>query len=119
MRLVLAGSFMTGLGMLVVGQTHEPTTIVVGIALLGSGLGLTLPLLTTLASQAAPAENRGFVLGIAQSCGGLARTVGPLLGGLLFARLSPSAPFVGGALAAAICIGLGLTLEARRPAVSA
>jgi len=40
------------------------------------------------------------VLGMLQSSGGVARTFGPLLGGALFQRVAPQAPFFGGVVAA-------------------
>jgi MFS family permease len=111
--LVIVGSVCTCTGMLIVGGAHRAATLVGGVALLGLGLGTALPLLTTLASQSAPDENRGFVLGVAQSSGGLARTIGPVLGGILFQRLAPEAPFVGGAVSALLCVFLALALPRR------
>jgi len=109
--LVLAGSLCTAAGMVLVGEAHQLATLVTGVGLLGFGLGTTLPVLTSLASRAAPRDHRGFVLGIAQSSGGLARTVGPVLGGILFHRWAPEAPFLGGALAALLCVALGISLK--------
>jgi MFS family permease len=77
------------------------------------------PLLASLASQFAGKEQPGAVLGFAQSFGGVARTIGPLWAGFLFARLAPAAPFVSGAVAALICAALGLVLRSERTAARA
>jgi len=59
-------------------------------------------------------ERQGAVLGVAQSSGGLARTVGPVLGGALFARVAQGAPFAAGAASALVAAALALSLT-RKP----
>ena len=81
------------------------------MAIFGAGFGMTLPPLASLASLAANEGTRGFVLGMAQSSGGLARALGPLLSGVLFRRVAPSAPFLGGAAAALLCAAVGAMLR--------
>jgi predicted MFS family arabinose efflux permease len=43
------------------------------------------------------------VLGVQQSANGLARVVGPLMGGLLFEHVGVAAPYVVGAGLMAVC----------------
>jgi MFS family permease len=69
-------------------------------------------MLSSIASEYAGREQRGAVLGFAQSSGGLARTLGPVLSGYLFEGIGAGAPFAGGAMAAALAFAL--TLELRR-----
>jgi len=113
--LVVIGSVCAASGMLVIGEAQTPLGLFVGVSFLGMGVSLTLPSITSLASKAAPANSRGFVLGVLQSSGTLARTVGPLLSGILFHRVAPRAPFVGGAIAAAMCFACAPALVRRRP----
>jgi MFS family permease len=68
----------------------------------GQGLVQTT-MSSTLAGRADPAR-RGEVLGAQQSAGGLARVVGPLLGGVLFQRVGPGAPYVVGAAVMAVVL---------------
>ena len=75
------------------------------------GFGIVNPLLSSIASDAAGAKSRGTVLGFSQSSSGLARTIGPILGGILFARVGAGAPFAAGACAAGCCVVLGLILR--------
>ncbi len=56
------------------------------------------------------------MLGFAQSSGGLARSVGPILGGFLFKHVSDGAPFFGGLLAACISCVVVLLLRAHTAA---
>ncbi|HMJ55739.1 MAG TPA: MFS transporter [Polyangiaceae bacterium] len=109
--LVMAGSSGTALGLLLIAEGHSAAALFVGVAIFGAGFGMTLPALTSLASRAASEGTRGFVLGMAQSSGGLARALGPVVSGVLFRRIAPSAPFLGGAAAALLCAAVGASLR--------
>jgi len=116
-RLVVVGAVCAAGGMLLIGEAHTPLALLGAVSLLGVGPSLTLPSLTSLASKSAPPDSRGFVLGVLQSSGTLARTFGPLLSGILFHRVAPRAPFVGGAIAALMCCALaGALKSSRQPA---
>jgi MFS family permease len=109
--IVIAGSACTAAGLLLVAEGHHAMTLIAGVAVFGAGFGMTLPALSSLASRTATEETRGFVLGMAQSSGGLARALGPLLSGVLFRRIAPAAPFLGGAVAALLCAAVAATLR--------
>lgn len=109
--LVIAGSAAMAAGLFLIGEGHGAVTLFAGVAIFGAGFGMTLPPLASLASRAATEGTRGFVLGMAQSSGGLARAMGPVLSGVLFRRVAPSAPFLGGAAAAMLCAAVGVTLR--------
>jgi len=109
--LVMVGSASMAAGLVLIAQGHSAATLFIGVAIFGAGFGMTLPALASLASLAATEGTRGFVLGMAQSSGGLARALGPVLSGILFRRVAPSAPFLGGAVAALLCAAVGTTLR--------
>jgi MFS family permease len=111
--LVVAGSACCAAGMFLIGQAERPWVLVAAVALFGAGFGTTTPVLTSLASQKSRDDTRGFVLGILQSSGGLARTFGPLLAGMLFRRLAPPAPFFGGCIATLAAAALAFTHAGR------
>jgi MFS family permease len=113
-RVLVMGALCVGLGMAVISDAHGPAVLLIGVALAGLGVGLTNPTLATLASQHAGRSRQGAVLGVAQSSGGAGRTVGPVWNGWLYARLGPSAPFVGAALAASLSLAVAVALQ-RRP----
>lgn len=114
--LIVAGAALLCGGMLLLAAGARPAAAVGGLALVGIGLGLTNPLLSTTASELAGSEQQGAVLGFAQSSGGLARTIGPIWAGFLFGRVGTGAPFFSGATAAALSVVLGLALRGHRTA---
>jgi DHA1 family tetracycline resistance protein-like MFS transporter len=108
--LVTGGALASCAGLLIVAFARTTPIAVFGIFLIAIGVGLTHPVLSTLASEYAGPSRQGTVLGVTQSAGGLARTVGPMASGALYARVAPAASFVGGAIAAiaAFVVALGL-----------
>ncbi|HYO65443.1 MAG TPA: MFS transporter [Archangium sp.] len=99
-RLLILGTLVLGAGMLGVSVAAHSLALLASVFLLGTGLGLIQPLLSSLASQTAHPSLLGLTLGLAQSSGGLARTVGPVASGALYESLGASAPFIAGALIA-------------------
>ena len=86
----VAGLCVTALG------AHLALTLV-GLALCGLGAGAFTPSASALASKQASIHDRGAVMGTYQASSSLARIIGPLLAGLLFAQLGRNAPFLVGA----------------------
>ena len=113
-RVVTAGALMSAAGLTTIALAHHFAPLLAGLLLLGLGLGVTQPLLSSIASEYAGTEQRGAVLGFAQSAGGLARTVGPTLSGFLFEGIGAGAPFAGGAMAAMVAFVLALSLREER-----
>jgi MFS family permease len=74
--------------------------MLLALALLAIGTGLTRPPVFGLLSNLAPANEQGATLGVAQSAGALARIVGPLFAATLYMRV-PMLPY-------AVCGGLAV-----------
>jgi sugar phosphate permease len=74
------------------------------LAVLSIGTGLTRPPLFGLLSVLTPAHEQGATLGIAQSAGSLARILGPMFAGIAF-QWNAAFPYV---VCAAICFLTGL-----------
>lgn len=110
-RLLVLGTLLLSAGMGGVGFAQEAPALIGAMVLIGTGLGLTQPLLSSLASQVANPSLQGMTLGLAQSSGGLARTVGPVASGALYASLGSSAPFTAGAVSALLAAALGALLK--------
>jgi MFS family permease len=110
LNVVIVGAISSGAGLVLIANAHAVPTLVAGLLALGLGLGITQPLLASLASRYAGEDNRGALLGYAQSAGGLARTVGPSLWGFVYNAISPGAPFAGGAISAGVVLALALGL---------
>ncbi len=84
------------------------TVLFVAAALIALGSGLCSPSLPAFASRRASATTQGMTLGTLQSASALARALGPIVGGALYATIDPRAPYLVGAvgLAAATLLGL-------------
>jgi MFS transporter, DHA1 family, tetracycline resistance protein len=107
-RLGLAG---TAVGFLLIGLGSRWLTVAPGLAVVAAGQGLAMPAISSAVAGAAPRERSGAALGIQQSAGGLARVVGPIVGGALFA-VATGLPYL--AAAALAIVGLLLVPTAAR-----
>lgn len=88
-RLGEAGTMRLGLGLNVIGFTalalsSAAVLLLPGLAVLAVGQGLLTPTLSSAVAGAVDESTVGVALGVQQSMGGLARVIGPLLGGVLF-----------------------------------
>ena len=117
-RVVTGGSLLSAVGLTTIALAFHFGTLIAGLLLLALGLGVTQPMLSSIASEYAGDEQRGAVLGFAQSAGGLARTLGPVLSGFLFEGLGAGAPFAGGAVAAVVAFVLTFGLDGGKHARS-
>jgi multidrug resistance protein len=100
---------VVGLGLLAVSTSWPP--LVAALLLLVVGQGLVTPTLSSIVAGRARADRRGRALGFQQSAGGLARVVGPAVGGAAFEHVGVAAPSVLGAALAAVAVLLTLPDE--------
>ncbi|MDQ6613870.1 MAG: MFS transporter [Actinomycetota bacterium] len=114
------GLGVDAIGLLVLAFARSWPGLALALLALTAGQGLVQTTMSSaLAGRADPAR-RGEVLGAQQSAGGLARVVGPLLGGILFQRVGPGAPYIAGAaVMAAVLLLLQVTVDARQPTIAA
>jgi MFS family permease len=117
-NLVIAATISSMVGLLGIAAAQTAWALLGGLVLFGIGLSLMNPLLSTLASERAGPSRRGMVLGVAQSASGLARTIGPVATGVLYARIGPGAAFVGGACASFVALIVATIVRARNSPVS-
>jgi len=120
-RLGEVSTLRTGLlidtfGLLLLAFVRSWLVLVPALLALTVGQGLVQTTMSsTLAGRADPSR-RGEVLGAQQSAGGLARVIGPLLGGVLFQQIGPGAPYIAGAaLMAAVLLLLQAGLRTAQP----
>lgn len=106
--LAIVGPLLNATGMVLVAVGQNFAMIIAGTGLISVGMGIIMPVLSAVASEIAGEERQGTVLGVAQSFGGLARSIGPVISGFLFARISSGAPFFGGAAAALVAVVLSV-----------
>jgi DHA1 family tetracycline resistance protein-like MFS transporter len=117
LNLVVVAMISSVAGLLVIAAAHTAWGLLGGLVFFGFGLSLANPLLSTLATERAGASRQGMVLGVAQSASGLARTIGPVATGVLYARIGPGAAFVGGACAAFVGLIVATIARARSASV--
>lgn len=85
LALIRIGLAMNVVGFLMLSVAESWTLLVPGLAVLALGQGFITPALASAIAGSAEPGMSGVALGVQQSAGGLARVVGPAVGGLLFA----------------------------------
>lgn len=109
-RLALAAN---ALGLLLLAPPQGGWWLLVpALLLLCLGQGVLAPTIAAAAAGRSGERSRGQALGVQQAAGGLARVVGPALGGILYDHVSTAAPYyVGAALVTAALAGVGRAAE--------
>src|SRR5437763_13277282 len=100
------GLLINAVGLLVLAAVHSWWLLVPALVALVVGQGLAMRALTSAFAGSARHNRTGGVLGVQQSANGLARVVGPLVGGFLFEHVGVASPYVAGAGFMAFCAGL-------------
>ena len=100
------GLAVNAAGLLLLSAVHSWWLLVPALVALVVGQGLAMPALTAAFAGSADAGRTGGVLGVQQSANGLARVVGPIVGGLLFEHVGVAAPYVVGAALMGFCVAL-------------
>jgi multidrug resistance protein len=111
-RMLLWGCPIAGLGLTLIPlpslEWFYPVQVL-AILFLAVGNGLLMPSVNSLVSLHSPADAQGKMLGILQSMGSLARSIGPLASGFLYAQYYRLPYFAGGFLML-ITFGLSFVL---------
>jgi fucose permease len=116
---LLAGLLANAAGLALLAGTRSWAMAVPSLVALTVGQGLVqTTTVAIVAGQAAPGR-RGEVLGVQQSVGGLARVVGPVLGGALLQSRASGLPYVIGAALSLVAAALVVTTVGRRPSPDA
>jgi len=77
---------------------------------MAAGSGMAMPSLNSLVSRYTPADRQGLSLGVFRSLGSLSRSIGPIIGGLLYWKFGSTIPYWVGAtfLVVPFLMALGL-----------
>jgi DHA1 family tetracycline resistance protein-like MFS transporter len=101
-RVVLAGLVGEGIGYAVLGVVgavvHAPWLLAVGVLFWAAAEAATTPSLTGLLSASASPAEQGWLMGGLVSVQSATRFVGPILAGLVYSGVDPSAPYWFGAI---------------------
>ncbi len=114
-RLVLAGVTLMAVGLLLLPVGARVVLLGATTALLAVGMGLHNPSTLGLISRLTEEHRQGGTLGVTRSLGALARGVGPLWGGWIFARVGPAWPFwsAAGLMALALAVAVPVLRQVR------
>jgi len=113
-RLIMTGTLSMAVGLALLPQAPSVGALMVVLALLAFGSGISTPSVNSLASKLAGTEEHGATLGVTQGFSSLGRALGPYCGGRLFSY-GIGYPFVvGGALMLLACV-ISLRLLKRKP----
>jgi MFS family permease len=93
-RVLLAGAWLLGLAVLLFPASTSVGWVAIPTLLLAAGQSLLYPATTAQISRQGAAAEMGAVLGVQQAWGGMARILGPLAAGALFASSGTSVPFL-------------------------
>jgi DHA1 family tetracycline resistance protein-like MFS transporter len=116
-QVMVWGLIGTAVGLAILAAAFNVLVVLLALLVLGIFSGLAFAALSALISHAAPVDAQGGVLGVAASTSGLARVGGPIVAGVLFEFIDPSAPLIVGAVLSAVCV-LVATRSVLRPAAA-
>ena len=111
LRVLGIGIILFAIGLAPMANLPTPSTLLLALALLSVGYGFASPAIASLISKRTERALEGEALGINQSASSMARILGPLAGGLAYAALGASAPYVGGAIVAFMAFILARGIE--------
>jgi len=97
-KLALTGLCCCLLGLLNMSLLHGHFFFYTGLTLLGTGMGLANPMLTSLVSLQSSESEQGKHLGVMRSCGSLARAMGPIAAALLYWQFGSTVAYLTGAV---------------------
>ncbi|HRI66286.1 MAG TPA: MFS transporter, partial [Polyangium sp.] len=109
--MVMAAGVLIAAGMTFSLSSTRPWMLIVGNILIGVGVSVNNPVLSSIASKVAPPQYQGAALGYAQSAGSWARTIWPPTWGFMYSHVAAVAPFIGAATAAMLMVVVALTLR--------
>jgi DHA1 family tetracycline resistance protein-like MFS transporter len=114
-NILVAGLILSALGFGLSALAGGVWLLALGVTALGFGNGLANPSLNGSISLTSGKDVQGNNLGVSQSLSSMARILGPPSGGLLYQRLSPSAPFAMAAVVMLAGLAFAYAIRKRMP----
>ena len=113
-------TLLTGLILFIVGMTGialAPSIAFMGMTMtaLAIGNGLMSPSTLGSISLISPPDEQGMILGITQSLSSLGRILGPVLGGIIYASIAISAPFLFSGIIGLCAVGIVILIYKNIP----
>ena len=110
---VRSGLIAMALGAVLIASFGGFIQLAIGMALLGTGLGLTMPAITAGASIAVSADEQGGAAGVIGACPAIGFVSGPVIGGLLYPLASSGPSLFSAGVFVLTVAGLYLTSSRR------
>ena len=105
---LVAGILFAG-GMAILAASAEEWQVWCGMVFFGLGVGLFNPVVSSMVSMTAAANERGAIMGQYQAASAMGRVVGPAMSGMLYSKISLAAPFtLGAAIMLPVLVLVGL-----------
>lgn len=102
-NLMLFGLVLLGIGLIMLIWSSSLALMLISVGILSIGDGAVTPTSSAVLSLISPSDEQGEILGFSQGLGGLGRTIGPLIAGVLFSA-GPGVPFLAGGIFALLAI---------------
>ena len=112
-RLITHGAASLAVGMVLLPFSDTLIMLAVSMLLMAYGFSIINPSLNSLISLQVGKDEQGGVFGVSRSATTLARVVGPVWAGFLFAALGKDWPYFGGAMVMAVVVVLSLRVLRR------
>ncbi len=109
-RTAALGALLLGLGLFGIAAAYAWTWLILATAITCIGFALLIASLTSLITQLARPTERGMALGVSTGMSGLANTIAPIAGGIMFGAIGAGAPMLLGGVLALLCVVLALAL---------
>jgi DHA1 family tetracycline resistance protein-like MFS transporter len=97
-KLILQGSIALAIGMILIPFSENLWILMLAMAILAYGFSTLSPSLNSLISLQVSDESQGAVMGVMRSATTLARVVGPVWAGIVFAQLGKDWPYFTGGM---------------------
>jgi MFS family permease len=112
-QLIRIGLMSLMCGAAIIASFGSFAVLAVGMAFLGTGMGLCIPAISAGASLAVSPQEQGAAAGLVSACPALGFTVGPLCAGALYQVHGPLAPLFSAAVFFIVLLGLVLVQRRR------
>ncbi|KPK63170.1 MAG: hypothetical protein AMS21_06870 [Gemmatimonas sp. SG8_38_2] len=118
-RLLVVGTTVLILGYALMPLADTLAVLCAVLVLIALGSGLNWPTATSLASQHAPIDRQGGVLGVMQSLSALGRMLGATWAGWVFGTWQPATPFTMSAVIMSLAAAFAIVFMIKAPAPQA
>jgi len=117
--LIVQGAAALAIGVLLIPFSYSLPILLVAMVIMAYGFSVINPAMNSLISQQVGPEEQGGIMGVSRSATTMARVLGPVWAGMLFAVVGMNWPYFSGAALMIVVVVLGAKMvQARRASVN-